>query len=879
METTHQFPETTGGPSNVSIQGKVYHRCIEFQKRGLPHVHILIRYRIPCNTPALIDSVISACLPEDPGDRELIKKFMIHRHPKPDQPASKYCQREGSDGSRKCRFHYPQTLQPTTTIDAEGRVHYMRLHEEDRMVVPYCLPLIRQFKCHINMEVAGTSHLFQYLFKYIHNGPDRARYRVTDPNANPDAVNEIEDFWNARYLSAGEAAWRILGFHITMKDPAVTSLPVHLTNNRANLRYHRRTDDGSLSRLERYFLRPHGSFQKDGIEISFDSLTYTDYFSTFRLAPFDPTKVDDPRYYREAPNAVNASQMHVILRAPSNPHISRIQTVRPTQGDIYYLRMILMNRPARSFEDARTTQETLFPTHQECAIAMGLFAEGSEALFAIAEAVTGLRTPRELRVLFIHLLIHNCVPAPLQIWEQFQDQLCFDFVVRNNGSDELGSDAALAEIGLYLSEYGKSLEDYGLPQPTCRMAELTHEMQRWAGREEELALYADHLTSMFNAEQRALYDSVLDAALNKRPLRVFVDGAAGTGKTTVIKALCSKLRSVKRIVLATATSASAAQLYDGGRTTHSTFKVPVNERNEMLETPISPNDARAEVIDEASLIVWDEAPMANRAVLSCVNDVLCNVSRTNTPFGGKAVVLLGDFRQTCPVIRDFFTHALIRPIRNAADPEFAHFVNTIGNGGGPNIPLDGLTIVHTTEEVVDFVFPPDILDKPHTCALRAILAPTNRQADAYNAIVLERLHSQSQTYYAADSLKEVDDTDLPPPEGVLDYPLHSLTLAHVVLKFLADQYHRANADFPSLIAASFAYHRDGVSALLLFDSELESAYRRAHDDSFSLHSTNISFRGFPVSFSHASGLALFNRAALRRAFLFARDCVFDCAYN
>lgn len=136
-------------------------------------------------------------------------------------------------------------------------------------------------------------------------------------------------------------------------------------------------------------------------------------------------------------------------------------------------------------------------------------------------------------------------------------------------------------------------------------------------------------------------------------------------------------------------------------------------------------------------------------------------------------------------------------------------------------------------------------------------------------------------------------------------PFHSLTLAYVVLKFLADQYHRVNADFPSLIAASFAYHEDGVSALLLFDSELESAYRRAYDDSFSIHSTNISFCDFPVSFSHPSGLTLFNRSALRRAFLFARcviahtscsshpcalasslmrlhycsDCVFDCAHN
>jgi hypothetical protein len=39
------------------------------------------------------------------------------------------------------------------------------------MIVPYCLPLLHAFQCHrVNVEVAGSSHLFQYLFKYIHKG-------------------------------------------------------------------------------------------------------------------------------------------------------------------------------------------------------------------------------------------------------------------------------------------------------------------------------------------------------------------------------------------------------------------------------------------------------------------------------------------------------------------------------------------------------------------------------------------------------------------------------------------------------------------------------------------------------------------------------------
>ncbi|KAF8180457.1 DNA helicase Pif1 like protein, partial [Mycena galopus ATCC 62051] len=80
-------------------------------------------------------------------------------------------------------------------------------------------------------------------------------------------------------------------------------------------------------------------------------------------------------------------------------------------------------------------------------------------------------------------------------------------------------------------------------------------------------------------------------------------------------------------------------------------KVPVNNKNEMLESPIDPSDPRGELIREAALIIWDEAPMANRAVLACVEETCRRVMGNDLPFGGKVIVLLGDFRQTCPVIR------------------------------------------------------------------------------------------------------------------------------------------------------------------------------------------------------------------------------------
>ena len=78
------------------------------------------------------------------------------------------------------------------------------------------------------------------------------------------------------------------------------------------------------------------------------------------------------------------------------------------------------------------------------------------------------------------------------------------------------------------------------------------------------------------SEQIELYEDVVDAVENQYAKYVFLDGKAGTGKTHVIRAICDYLRSREKIVIATASSAFAAQLYDGGRTTHSAFKVFVS---------------------------------------------------------------------------------------------------------------------------------------------------------------------------------------------------------------------------------------------------------------------------------------------------------------
>lgn len=213
--------------------------------------------------------------------------------------------------------------------------------------------------------------------------------------------------------------------------------------------------------------------------------------------------------------------------------------------------------------------------------------------------------------------------------------------------------------------------------------------------------------------------------------------------------------------------------------------------SEMLESNIEPHHPRGELLIQARVLIWDEAPMTTGAALQCVDALLRRLMENDLPFGGKIMILVGDFRQTCPVIRGgtraqvvaasirssplwevFGIRRLTVPIRNAEDPDFADFVDAIGDGAGPDVPLAHMLDVTTVAEgLIEFMFPDDILQQPPRAVKRAILAPTNDQVEDYNNIVLDTVQGLSKTYTAFDSIKEATDAGLPEEvcSAILDY--------------------------------------------------------------------------------------------------------------
>lgn len=124
-------------------------------------------------------------------------------------------------------------------------------------------------------------------------------------------------------------------------------------------------------------------------------------------------------------------------------------------------------------------------------------------------------------------------------------------------------------------------------------------------------------------------------------------------------------------MLNVASSGIASLLLPGGKTAHSTFSIPLLTTEEST-CNIKQGSLHAKLLLHAKLIIWDEAPMFNRFCFETVDRTLRDVMRVQAednlhkPFGGKVVVLGGDFRQILPVIRKGSRHDIIASSINSS---------------------------------------------------------------------------------------------------------------------------------------------------------------------------------------------------------------------
>ena len=112
------------------------------------------------------------------------------------------------------------------------------------------------------------------------------------------------------------------------------------------------------------------------------------------------------------------------------------------------------------------------------------------------------------------------------------------------------------------------------------------------------------------------------------------------------------MRLQGHIALATASSGIAATLLAGGRTAHSTFRLPLNlVVNESPICSIGKSSNEGELMKTARLIVIDECSMLHKRAFEAIDRMLQDLRDTNRIFGGVTLLIAGDFRQCLPVVQ------------------------------------------------------------------------------------------------------------------------------------------------------------------------------------------------------------------------------------
>uniref|UniRef100_A0A0L8FMJ1 ATP-dependent DNA helicase n=1 Tax=Octopus bimaculoides TaxID=37653 RepID=A0A0L8FMJ1_OCTBM len=109
----------------------------------------------------------------------------------------------------------------------------------------------------------------------------------------------------------------------------------------------------------------------------------------------------------------------------------------------------------------------------------------------------------------------------------------------------------------------------------------------------------------------------------------------GTGKTFIINLISAKLQQNKQIALAVALSGIAATLLNGGHTAHSCFKLPLDlSKKEIATCNISHGTAKAKILTECKLIIWDEATMSYQGAFEAFDRLLQDMRHNIRLTGG-----------------------------------------------------------------------------------------------------------------------------------------------------------------------------------------------------------------------------------------------------
>jgi hypothetical protein len=170
-------------------------------------------------------------------------------------------------------------------------------------------------------------------------------------------------------------------------------------------------------------------------------------------------------------------------------------------------------------------------------------------------------------------------------------------------------------------------------------------------------------TRTLNVKQRCFLDHVSHHLRTRTdPMRFFLSGGAGVGKSVLVEVLMSLVvsRAVKEcpeeaesvIVIKTAPTGIAA-FHIHGTTLHTAFRLPFFIPSKYVDLTAKPLHELRQSLRNVRLIIIDEISMVGLTVLHWVDERLKEIFNNKELFGGKHVIFVGDLYQLPPVKDSF----------------------------------------------------------------------------------------------------------------------------------------------------------------------------------------------------------------------------------
>uniref|UniRef100_A0A0K0FGK5 Helitron_like_N domain-containing protein n=1 Tax=Strongyloides venezuelensis TaxID=75913 RepID=A0A0K0FGK5_STRVS len=349
------------------IMGNVVYlqSTIEFQKRSLPHIHILVK--VSKNDFRLTSDQVYECAKAEFLDKEkkprlfeIVTKTMVHSRCDISKTKVPCWNEEKNICTKKLLEQYHKV----TFITSKGKVIIKKSFDSlldiidrfdnkvnNNFCATYNLYLSLKYNSHINVKICESVLSSKYLFKYTHksNGDNIA----ADVIETVESKDEVKLHIDGRYVGPSEAVWRIMKYPILYKDWTVVRLAVHLINEECTVADEINNGNNNCFKAEKDY---------KSILVAYYNLNKNDINSRKYLF----NEILEHYWF-------DLKTREWKLRHRQRHTIGRIFTVSPMNVELFLLQQLLLHVPGAKFEgDLKIVNGFQWLSFRDAAIARGL---------------------------------------------------------------------------------------------------------------------------------------------------------------------------------------------------------------------------------------------------------------------------------------------------------------------------------------------------------------------------------------------------------------------------------------------------------------------------------------------------------------------------